>query len=64
MVKLTLKGRIDQLGDLLIEGFHVVGLFVIGGTIVWSAIGEYLVIAVGLLRFTEKEFDNKNECFK
>ncbi len=41
---MTLKGRIDQLGDVLIEVFHVVGLFVIGGTIVWSAIGEYLVI--------------------
>lgn len=40
----TVKDRIDQLGDFLIEVFHVVGLFVIGGTIVWSAIGEYLVI--------------------
>ena len=44
MEKLTAKGRIDQLGDFLIEVFHVVGLFVIGGTIVWSAIGEYLII--------------------
>ena len=40
----TIKSKIDQLGDLLIETFHVVGLFVIGGTIVWSAIAEYLII--------------------
>ncbi|MDC9726249.1 MAG: phosphate-starvation-inducible PsiE family protein [Candidatus Thioglobus sp.] len=44
MSKVTAKDRIDQLGDFLIEVFHVVGLFVIGGTIVWSAIGEYLII--------------------
>ncbi|MCH9645144.1 MAG: phosphate-starvation-inducible PsiE family protein [Proteobacteria bacterium] len=44
MEKLTFKDRIDQLGDFLIEVFHIVGLFVIGGTIVWSAIGEYLII--------------------
>ncbi len=44
MAKVTLKDRVDQLGDFLIEVFHVVGLFVIGGTIVWSAIGEYLII--------------------
>ncbi len=44
MTEITLKDRVDQLGDFLIEVFHVVGLFVIGGTIVWSAIGEYLII--------------------
>ena len=44
MSEVTIKDRIDQLGDFLIEVFHVVGLFVIGGTIVWSAIGEYLII--------------------
>ncbi|CAC9528953.1 hypothetical protein BHECKSOX_341 [Bathymodiolus heckerae thiotrophic gill symbiont] len=44
MTEVTLKDRVDQLGDFLIEVFHVVGLFVIGGTIVWSAIGEYLII--------------------
>ncbi len=38
------KGRIDQLGDFLIEAFHVIGLFVIGATIVWSAISEYMLI--------------------
>ncbi len=39
-----MKDKIDQLGDFLIETFHVVGLFVIGATIVWSAISEYLII--------------------
>jgi phosphate starvation-inducible membrane PsiE len=38
------KNKIDQFGDFLIEMFHLVGLFVIGGTVVWSAVGEYLVI--------------------
>ncbi len=41
---MIIKGRIDQLGDVFIEIFHVVGLFVIGGTIVWSAASEYLLI--------------------
>ena len=44
MEKITFKGKIDQFGDVLIEAFHIVGLFVIGATIVWSAIGEYLII--------------------
>jgi len=38
------KNKIDQFGDFLIEIFHLVGLFVIGGTVVWSAVSEYLVI--------------------
>jgi len=41
---MIIKDRVDQLGDVFIEIFHVVGLFVIGGTIVWSAVSEYLVI--------------------
>lgn len=41
---MIIKDRIDQLGDVFIEIFHVVGLFVIGGTIVWSAVSEYLLI--------------------
>ena len=44
MATSTIKSKIDQLGDVLIEIFHVVGLFVIGGTIVWSAVSEYLLI--------------------
>ena len=44
MTSPTIKNKIDQLGDVLIEIFHVVGLFVIGGTIVWSAVSVYLEI--------------------
>ena len=44
MSQQNLKNQIDQLGNSLIEIFHIVGLFVIGGTIVWSAVGEYLII--------------------
>lgn len=40
----TMKDQIDQIGDLLIETFHIVGLFVIGATIVWSAVSEYIII--------------------
>jgi protein PsiE len=40
----TVKNKIDQAGDFLIEAFHLVGLFVIGGTVVWSAVSEYLLI--------------------
>ena len=38
------KQIIDKVGDSLIEIFHLVGLFVIGITIVWSAVSEYLII--------------------
>ncbi len=44
MTEFTLKKKIDRLGCFLIEIFHVVGLFAIGGTVVWSAVSEYIVI--------------------
>ncbi len=44
MSNIIIKEKIDQLGDMLIGLFHIVGLFVIGGTIVWSAVHEYLII--------------------
>lgn len=34
--------RIDKIGNLLVDAFHTLGLFVIGGTIVWSAIAAYI----------------------
>ncbi|QQZ29032.1 hypothetical protein HMY34_09835 [Thiothrix subterranea] len=34
---------LEKVGDLAVEAFHVLGLFVIGGTIVWSAAHAYLV---------------------
>jgi protein PsiE len=38
------KGRqkVHTLGQYLVEGFQLVGLFVIGATIVWAAVHEYL----------------------
>ncbi|BAS67221.1 MAG: phosphate starvation protein [Gammaproteobacteria bacterium] len=44
MLSTTTKKKIDQFGDALIELFHIIGLFVIGGTIVWSSVHEYLII--------------------
>lgn len=36
--------KIQNAGDLLVEIFHYIALFIIGATIVWSAIYEYLGI--------------------
>ncbi len=33
---------IEKAGDLLVEMFHLVGLFIIGATIIWSAVHEYV----------------------
>ena len=38
------KTRIDRFGHALVDAFLLVGLFVIGGTIVWSAATAYLEI--------------------
>lgn len=37
-----LKGRANTVGVYLVEGFQLVALFVIGGTVVWAAVVEYL----------------------
>jgi len=42
MARQDLKGSLDRLGDTLVRGFQIVALFVIGGTIVWSAGTDYL----------------------
>jgi phosphate starvation-inducible membrane PsiE len=39
---MTLKDRIDGFGTSLVSAFQLVALFVIGGTIVWSAAADYL----------------------
>ena len=36
--------RLQKLGNMLVETFHILALFVIGGTVLWSAIEEYLTI--------------------
>lgn len=38
------KNRIQHVGDLMVDTFHYVALFVIGATVIWSAIYEYLHI--------------------
>ncbi|BAO44522.1 phosphate-starvation-inducible protein PsiE [Thiolapillus brandeum] len=38
------KQKIQEFGDLMVDLFHFLALFVIGATIVWSAIYEYLHI--------------------
>jgi phosphate starvation-inducible membrane PsiE len=34
--------KIKKLGNWLVDAFHLLGLFVIGGTVVWAAVHEYL----------------------
>lgn len=34
--------KLEKIGDLSVEAFHLLGLFVIGGTIVWTAINTYV----------------------
>lgn len=40
----TPRSRIERVGDLMVDAFHSVALFVIGATVIWSAIYEYLHI--------------------
>lgn len=35
--------KIERFGGLLVQWFHILALFVIGGTVVWSAAHFYLV---------------------
>lgn len=42
------KEKFDRVGNALVRAFQIVALFVIGGTIVWSATADYLkMIAAG-----------------
>ncbi len=34
--------ELKKVGNWLVDGFHLLGLFVIGGTVVWAAVHEYL----------------------
>lgn len=40
----NLSNKIQAIGDVMVDMFHYIALFVIGGTIVWSAIYEYIEI--------------------
>ena len=38
------KKRLEFIGNVFVEAFHILALFVIGGTVIWSAVEEYLTI--------------------
>ena len=40
------KSRVDTIGNLLIELFHYLALFVIGASIVWSAVIAYFGMVI------------------
>lgn len=40
MKKMT--SRLDRIGEKLVDGFQLAGLFVLGATIVWAAVYEYI----------------------
>jgi phosphate starvation-inducible membrane PsiE len=42
MAKQDVKDKLDRLGSALVSAFQVAALFVIGGTIVWSAAFDYV----------------------
>ena len=35
---------LEKVGHVSVEMFHIVGLFVIGGTVAWTSVHEYLLI--------------------
>jgi phosphate starvation-inducible membrane PsiE len=41
-MKTEIKDKLDRLGDTLVGGFQMMALFVIGGTIVWSSMSDYM----------------------
>lgn len=40
-----MRGKIDRFGGLLVESFHYLALFTIGGAIVWSAVFAFIGMA-------------------
>ena len=40
----AIKKRLELAGNIFVESFHILALFVIGGTVIWSAVEEYLII--------------------
>jgi phosphate starvation-inducible membrane PsiE len=54
MARQELRGTLDRIGNELVRGFQIVALFVIGGTIVWSAGTDYLrMMATGHARLDD-----------
>ena len=40
-----IKNFADAIGNLLVDGFHYLALFAIGGSIVWSAVFAFIAMA-------------------
>ena len=54
MARQELRGTLDRIGNELVRGFQIVALFVIGGTVVWSAGTDYLrMMATGHARLDD-----------
>jgi protein PsiE len=50
----SMKARIDRFGNSLVDVFQVAALFIIGGTIVWSAADTYIeMMRAGRARLDE-----------
>ncbi len=39
------QGLAEKYGNMLVDGFHTLALFAIGGTIVWSAVYAFILMA-------------------
>ena len=39
-----IKKNLETAGNIFVESFHLLALFIIGGTVIWSAVEEYLII--------------------
>jgi protein PsiE len=50
----NVKGKLERLGDSLVDGFQLAALFLIGATIVWSAAHDY----VGMVRAGRARLDD------
>ncbi|MBI4005942.1 MAG: phosphate-starvation-inducible PsiE family protein [Gammaproteobacteria bacterium] len=44
MIENSLLRKVEAFGNILVTSFHLLALFVIGGSIVWSAVYTYLEI--------------------
>lgn len=72
MSNISITNKINKFGNLMIEIFHIGGLFVISVAVAWSAVGEYLLIlvvsilmlliVVEVLRFSEKKYQPDSDC--
>jgi protein PsiE len=50
----AIRKRIDRIAELLVNGFQLAGLFVLGATIVWAAVHEYVrMLEVGRARLED-----------